>query len=66
MEEDEVEEVQGEIDNARLIRKLKADGFDGAICVEYAASKGDVEAGWDFEQVTSRMKEIVEQTVAAS
>jgi len=55
---------EGAVDFGRMIRKLKADGYDGVVCVEFVTSDQVLEAGWDMKRETARLKEILDQALA--
>ena len=55
---------EGVIDFARLVRKLKAEDFDGMICVEFVTSQPLLDAGWDFKRETARLKQILDEALA--
>ncbi|MEW6749465.1 MAG: sugar phosphate isomerase/epimerase [Candidatus Latescibacterota bacterium] len=57
---------EGSIDFRRLIGKLKADRYDGVVCVEFVTAQPLLDAGWDFQRETARLKEILEGALAAS
>jgi sugar phosphate isomerase/epimerase len=56
---------EGTIDFGRLIRRLRADGYDGVVCVEFVTHQQLLDAGWDFQRETARLKEILEAALAA-
>ena len=56
---------EGVIDFGRLIRKLKADNYDGVISVEFVTTPEVLDAGWDLKAETARLKKVVEEAVAA-
>ncbi len=55
----------GVIDFTRIIRKLQADRFDGTVCVEFVTNQAVIDAGWDMEHETARLKQILEDALAA-
>lgn len=55
----------GEIDFGRLIGKLKADGYDGVVTVEYVAAPDVIEAGWDMSVETAKLKKVIDDALAA-
>ena len=57
---------EGVIDFGRMIRKLKADEYDGVVCVEFVASQEVLDAGWDMKRETARLKEILDDALAAT
>ena len=50
----------------RMVRKLKADGYVGVVCVEFVTNQNLLDAGWDFSRETARLKEILDQALAAA
>lgn len=54
---------EGTIDFGRLIRKLKADAYDGVVCVEFVTTQDLLDQGWDFKKETARLKEILEEAL---
>jgi len=56
---------EGVIDFGRIIRKLKADNYDGVVCVEFVTKQELLDAGWDFKRETARLKEILDEALAA-
>ena len=57
---------EGTIDFGRVVRKMKQDGFDGAISVEFVSAPEVLEKGWDLRAESARMKEILEEALAAA
>ncbi len=57
---------EGAIGFGRLIRKLVQDNYAGAICVEFVTGQDLLDAGWDFKRETARLKEILEEALAAT
>ena len=57
---------EGVIDFARIMRKLQADDYDGVICVEFVTNPAVVEAGWNVEHETGKLKRMLEDGLAAS
>ena len=55
---------EGSIDFGRLIRKLQADGYDGVICVEFVTQQELLDAGWDLQRETARLKQILEEALS--
>ena len=55
----------GAIDFKRLIGKLKADGYDGVVTVEFVTTPDVTEAGWDLKEETAKMKKVIEEAMAA-
>ncbi len=55
---------EGTVDFARIIDKLKADGYDGVVCIEFVEKQELLDAGWDMQQQTARLKQIVEDALA--
>jgi len=56
---------EGTIDFGRIVRKLKAENYDGVICVEFVTNQALLDAGWDVKRETARLKEILEDALAA-
>lgn len=54
----------GAIDFGRLLGKLKTDGYDGVVTVEFVAAPDVIEAGWDMAVETAKMKRVVEDALA--
>jgi sugar phosphate isomerase/epimerase len=54
---------EGVIDFKRLIRKLKADDYQGVVCVEFVTSQELLDQGWDFKKETLRLKAILEKAL---
>ncbi len=54
---------EGMIDFHRLVRRLRDDGYDGTICVEFVSSQAVLDAGWDVRRETARLKEILEDAL---
>lgn len=54
---------EGTIDFHRMIRKLKADGYDGVVCVAYETNQDVLDAGWDVRRQTARLKQILEDAL---
>ena len=54
----------GAIDFGRLLGKLKTDGYDGVVTVEFVAAPDVIEAGWDMVVETAKMKRVVEDALA--
>ena len=48
------------------MRKLQADDYDGVICVEFVTNPAVVEAGWNVEHETGKLKRMLEDGLAAS
>ncbi|MFA6111090.1 MAG: sugar phosphate isomerase/epimerase [Candidatus Latescibacterota bacterium] len=57
---------EGTIDFGRLVRRLRRDGYQGVICVEFVTSQAVLDAGWDVRRETARLKEILEEALAAT
>ena len=57
---------EGVVDFGRIIRKLKADGYDGVVCVEFVTNRDLLDAGWDFKRETARLKQILDEALAAA
>lgn len=43
-----------------------ADGFDGVISVEFVSAPEVLEKGWDLRAESARLKEILEEALAAA
>ena len=56
---------EGVIDFGRVVRKMKDDGFDGFISVEFVSSPEVLEKGWDVRAESARLKKILDEAVAA-
>ena len=56
----------GAIDFDRMARKMKADGYDGVVTVEFVAAPDVIEAGWDMQEETGKMKAVMERALAAA
>ena len=56
---------EGTVDFGRIVRKLKTDGYDGVICIEFVTKQELLDAGWDFRQQTARLKQIVDDALVA-
>ncbi len=54
---------EGAIDFRRLIRKLKAENYEGVVCVEFVTRQELIDQGWDFKVETRRLKEILEEAL---
>jgi len=54
----------GAIDFKRLVGKLKADGYDGVVTVEFVSAPDVIEAGWDLKEETAKMKKVIEEAMA--
>ena len=54
---------EGTIDFGRIVRKLKAENYDGVICVEFVTKEDLLDAGWDFRRETARLKQILDEAV---
>ena len=57
---------KGAIDFERLLRTLKADNYDGVVTIEFVSAPDVIEAGWDMQAETAKMKKVVEDALAAS
>lgn len=57
---------EGVIDFRRVLRKLRADGYDGVVCVEFVTSQAVLDAGWDMRRETARLKQVLEDGLAAA
>ena len=55
---------EGVIDFKRIMRKLKADNYDGVVSVEFVSSPEVLEKGWDLKVESARLKEILEEGLA--
>ena len=44
---------------------MKQDGFDGVISVEFVSSPEVLEKGWDIRNESARLKEILDEAIAA-
>lgn len=56
---------EGVIDFGRMLRKLRADGYEGVVCVEFVTSQAVLDAGWDMKRETARLKQLLEEALAA-
>ena len=56
----------GVIDFNRLMRKLKEDNYDGVVTIEFVAAPDVIEAGWDMKEETGKMKQVIEDALAAA
>ena len=56
---------EGVIDFGRVVRKMKQDNFDGVISVEFVSSPEVLEKGWDLKNESARLKEILDEAIAA-
>ena len=56
---------EGMIDFGRIVRKMKDDSFDGVFSVEFVSSPEVLEKGWDLKAESARLKEILDDAVAA-
>ena len=56
---------EGVVDFGRVVRKMKQDGFDGVISVEFVSSPEVLEKGWDIRNESARLKEILDEAIAA-
>ena len=54
----------GAIDFQRMMNKLKADGYDGVVTVEYVAAPDVIEAGWDMAEETGKLKKVIDEALA--
>ena len=54
----------GVIDFNRMGRKLKDDGYDGVVTVEFVAAPDVIEAGWDMKEETGKMKQVIDTALA--
>lgn len=52
---------EGVIDFRRILRKLREDGYDGVVCVEFVTSQAVLAAGWDMKWETARLKQALEE-----
>jgi len=57
---------EGVIDFSRLIRKLKADNYDGVVTIEFVSAPDVLEAGWDLKVETAKMKKVIDDALAAA
>jgi len=57
---------EGVVDFNRMMRKLKADSYDGVVTIEFVSAPDVLEAGWDLKVETARMKKVVEDALAAA
>ena len=57
---------EGVVDFNRMMRKLKADNYDGVVTIEFVSAPDVLEAGWDLKEETARMKKVVEDALAAA
>ncbi|MDP6154002.1 MAG: sugar phosphate isomerase/epimerase [Phycisphaeraceae bacterium] len=55
---------EGDIDFARIIGSLKAGGFDGVICTEFMSRSEQLEAGWDFQKETARLRDVLVEALS--
>jgi len=58
------EAANGVIDFNRMGRKLKDDGYNGVVTVEFVAAPDVIEAGWDMKEETGRMKQVIDAALA--
>ena len=49
-----------------MVQKMHDDGFDGFISVEFVSAPEVIEAGWDIRKESARLKEILDDAVAAA
>ena len=54
---------EGAIDFRRMLLKLKADDYDGVVCVEFVTNQELLDEGWDFKTETARLKEILDEAL---
>ena len=54
---------EGAIDFRRLVRTLKAENYEGVVCVEFVTRQELIDQGWDFKVETGRLKEILEEAL---
>ena len=57
---------EGWVDFGRMVQKMHDDGFDGFISVEFVSAPEVIEAGWDIRKESARLKEILDDAVAAA
>ena len=57
---------EGVVDFGRIIRKLKADNYDGIVCVEFVTTQDILDADWDVKHETARLKQILDEALAAT
>ena len=50
----------GAIDFERMIAKLRSDGYDGVVTIEYVAAPEVIEAGWDMAEETGKLKKVID------
>ena len=58
------EAENGVIDFNRMGRKLKDDGYNGVVTVEFVAAPDVIEAGWDMKEETGKMKQVIDAALA--
>jgi sugar phosphate isomerase/epimerase len=51
---------EGVLDFAQIVRKLKADRYDGVFCVEFVTNKAILDAGWNMKKETAKLKQVLE------
>jgi sugar phosphate isomerase/epimerase len=56
---------EGAIDFPRLLRKLQQDGYDGVVSVEFVTTQDLIDAAWNMQTETARLKQILEETLAS-
>ena len=57
---------EGVLDFGRMMRKLKADNYDGVVTIEFVSAPDVLEAGWDLIEETAKMKKVVEDALASA
>ena len=59
------EAANGVIDFKRMMSKLHADQYDGVVTIEFVAAPDVIEAGWDMQEETGKMKKVIDDALAA-
>lgn len=54
---------EGVIDFGRLVRRLQADAYDGVMSVEFVTTEDILNAGWDMQHETARLKQILHEAL---
>ena len=54
----------GVIDFDRMMNKLKQDGYEGVVTIEYVAAPDVIEAGWDMKEETAKLKSVIDAALA--
>ena len=56
----------GVIDFDRMMKKLKADNYDGVVAIEFVSTPDVIEAGWDLKVETAKMKRVIDDAIASA